>query len=250
MPLPETLTAYYSDYYATHSENSPKITFARPDRLAAHIVDILGVCPSCSPIRILDFGGGDGFLSILIAARLITSGAHSGASIDVIDYAHTATPPDPRIEIRHAGSLHEVSSFKYDLVLASSIMEHIPDARADFERLFEAIAPAGRMYARTPWIAPVFSLLERMFLSFDFTFPAHVHDFGKAFWEGLPTHLDLDPTCLRLTHSAPSPVESGFREAPLRTAAAHLLKAPWYLWPRSYDFVGGWEVMFVKRSMP
>jgi len=208
---------------------------------------MLGGVPCGSPIRILDFGGGDGSLSILIAGQLTNSGSCPGASIDVIDYARSATPADRRIAIRHADSLDDVAPLKYDLVLASSIMEHIPDARTEFERLFRAIAPGGRMYARTPWIAPLFACLKRFSLSFDFTFPAHVHDFGKAFWEGLTDRMGLDSTYLRLTHSRPSPVESGFREAPLRTTAAYLLKAPWYLWPRSYDFVGGWEVMFENR---
>ena len=83
-------------------------------------------------------------------------------------------------------------------------------------------------------------------MPFDFTYPAHVHDLGKRFWEGLTGRLGFAPGDLDLIHSRPSIVESGLQASPLRTIAAYLLKSPWYLLPNTYPYVGGWEVVYFR----
>ncbi len=241
MPKPETLSAYYSGYY---SNSDKKFTFYNPDRFANHIFRLIDRSSQRPDFHILDFGGGDGTISVGVAKLLLGTGLRSG-KIDLVDYQELPPPDRPRaIGIAYARSLSEILPGRYDLVLASSIIEHLPDPRPDLERLFSALASGGLFYARTPWMAPVFQLYERLRLPFDFTYPAHVHDLGRTFWENLPSHISGD-SAYRLRHSQPSPVESAFRQAPLRTVAAHLMKSPCRVL-RDWRFVGGWEVLFER----
>jgi hypothetical protein len=89
--------------------------------------------------------------------------------------------------------------------------------------------------------------LERLGWRVDFTYPAHVHDLGPAFWNRILSYLPVDRTEFEIRAAGPSPVETAFRAAPLRTAAGYALKAPGYVLGSRYPFVGGWEV-FIRRA--
>ncbi len=246
MPKPETLAEYYRTYYSSQDASQPKLTFFQPLRLAKHIVDLTDFPGSASAIRILDFGGGDGALAVLIA-KLLLGGEDTArsVSIDLVDYSEgDSAPVEGAVSMRRLDHLNEAGSGCYDLVLASSVMEHIPEPRQILERLFQAIGAEGSFYARTPWIAPLMTAFHPLSGMFDFTYPAHVHDLGKGFWERLVGVLELDPAKYVLGTSQPSIVETGLSEAPLRTIAAYLLKAPWIRFPEIYNLVGGWEVVF------
>jgi hypothetical protein len=111
-----------------------------------------------------------------------------------------------------------------------------------------ALRAGGVFYARTPCVASLFRTLQRIGLSVDFTFPAHVHDMGEGYWSNV---LSLLPPAFQgysLIWSHPSPVESSLRKDPLRTVAAHVLKAPWRIFRKHYQFVGGWEVLIRRPS--
>lgn len=241
MPKPETLSAYYSGYYS-HSDK--KFTFYNADRLANHIFNLIRRSAKGSKFHILDFGGGDGTISVGVAKLLQTTGT-SSIQIDLVDYQELPLPDHKSaISIGYTRSLSEIQPDRYDLVLASSIIEHLPEPRPELERLFSALTRDGVLYARTPWMTPIFRLYERLGLPFDFTYPAHVHDLGRTFWENLPSHISHD-SAYRLRHSRPSPVESAFGQAPFRTVAAHLMKLPCRIF-RTWGFVGGWEVLFER----
>lgn len=241
MPKPETLSAYYRGYY--HNSDR-KFTFYNPERFADRIFRLVARPSKRQEFRILDFGGGDGTISVGVAKRLLRAGSPS-VKIDLVDYQELPPPgPASDISIRHSRSLSEIQATPYDLVLASSIIEHLPSPRPDIERLFSALAPGGNLYARTPWMAPIFRIYERLGQPFDFTYPAHVHDLGRTFWENLPGRV-LRDSSYRLRHSRPSPVESAFRQDPIRTLAAHVMKSSYRLFT-GWRFVGGWEVLFER----
>jgi hypothetical protein len=72
MPNNEALSDYYRVYY--ESGNPEKVTTDGPIRLATRIYDqFRGNLRE--PISILDFGGGDGSISYLVAKKLIKKGA-------------------------------------------------------------------------------------------------------------------------------------------------------------------------------
>lgn len=218
MPTLETLKDHYGNY---RQHTASKLTFFNPQRLAEHILNIAGDRWYQPKLRVLDFGGADGSLSIAVAEKFLASAREhnrNAVDIDVIDYSQQPKQPaNGSIFIRQLASLEEAEMESYDLVIASAVMEHIPDPKSDYQRLFRAMRSGSCFYARTPWIAPVLKIVERLGIESDFTYPAHVHDLGKQFWEGLTERLGLDPSEIRLRHSHPSIVETKFSEAPLRT---------------------------------
>jgi len=235
------LAAYYDGYYV-HATG--KITFDNPARFARHIFGFIGRAPR-SEFRILDFGGGDGALSTALTELLLPAGVRR-ATIDLVDREEPAPASQPlAVSIRHARALTDISEPGYDLVLASAIIEHLPEPRPDLTRLFDFLRPGGLLYARTPWMAPIFRICAPLGLPFDFTYPAHVHDLGREFWENLTTSLSLDNSRYRLRHSSPSIVETAFSQAPLRSLVAYAMKAPWRVFP-GWCFIGGWEVVFER----
>src|SRR5690606_31164711 len=92
MPTDEALVGFYRQYYAEGAEN---VTFDHPARLSAHIANrVVASGPSVSgrELVIIDFGGGDGTISVGIAELLVANGA-SKVEILLIDHCHTMATP-------------------------------------------------------------------------------------------------------------------------------------------------------------
>src|SRR5260370_3873967 len=92
MPAAGTLASYYGTYDSAQDPAKPRITFSSPQRLADHIISLVGPSIPATATRILDFGGGDGTLAVLIAQRLLAAGQTGqknaeGITIDLIDYS-------------------------------------------------------------------------------------------------------------------------------------------------------------------
>jgi hypothetical protein len=240
-PTYECLARYYSGYFSTGRE---QVTFdLSPRRFANHILGLISLLPQ-ERVRILDFGGGDGTLSLAAAKLLIERGTRA-VEIDIVDFQQSPVCGIEGVSISRAQSTLELGSRQYELVLASAIVEHLAEPREELVRLLAALAPGGCLYARTPWILPVLRGLSQLGMNVDFTFPAHLHDLGRNFWNRILSFLPLDAQAYRIRHAAPSIVETGFSRAPVRTLAAYALKAPARLFP-SWPFVGGWEVVFER----
>jgi 2-polyprenyl-3-methyl-5-hydroxy-6-metoxy-1,4-benzoquinol methylase len=246
MPTEVALARYYATYY----ENATtKVTADIPGRLAEHLFRLcrphLDDDPSRS-FRVLDYGGGDGSISVELARKLNAHGVER-VEIALIDYEKQVRDHDrERIRIEAMTGLEEVRDASMDMVIASAVLEHLPRPREVLEALLEALKPGGVFYARTPYIAPLASLLARFGIEIDFTYPAHLHDLGHKFWS----------RCLATTgrqrgyaivRSTPSIVETSFGRHFLRSLAATLLKLPGYVFKASYPYVGGWEVV-IRRS--
>lgn len=243
MPSDDALRRYYGRYY----ENSERIyTFKDPAAFASHILTRAGNLHRTESPAILDFGGGGGDLSQAIA-RLLLRGTAARVNIDLVDYNSGLSRPDSeRVSIQAHETLETVERRGFDLVLASAILEHVPEPWPVITRLFASLGSGAVLYARTPAMVHLFQLLDRFGLHYDFTFPAHVHDMGQDFWERIPQRLPSSCGELRLLSSRPSIVETSFRADPVRTALAYALKSPWYVLGRHYGLVGGWEVFFRK----
>jgi SAM-dependent methyltransferase len=245
IPTPEALTRFYDEYYSDRDESAiaEKVTFDQPRRFARHLLRLMPPLPR-RELRILDFGGGDGALSLAAGELLLGGGARS-VHIDVVDY-YDASPQTPDgVSMRHVRSLDDLGSSEYDLVLASAVVEHLPAPRRELIRLLSAIAPAGFFYARTPWVLPLSRLLRKFGSRIDFFYPCHLHDLGRDFWNRVLGHLTPEAMAFHLRHSATSLVESGFSDAFFRTLAAYTLKAPSRVLP-SWPYVGGWEVIIER----
>jgi 2-polyprenyl-3-methyl-5-hydroxy-6-metoxy-1,4-benzoquinol methylase len=247
MPKPEALENYYSHYYDDKEE---KITLDTPDRMANHIIKYAR--PSISDLTgrdvcLLDYGGGDGSISIKVAHKLLSLGAGS-VNITLVDYDRsTMVASDQRIQIYRPYDLAQIVNQSMDIVIASAIIEHIPEPREVLIKLFSTLKSKGVFYARTPYVTPFSRLAEIVNSKFDFTYPAHVHDLGARFWNNAVNILPLDGE-YQVLRSTPSIVETSFRQHFLRSFVAHVLKIPGYVFKETYGLVGGWEVFIQRHS--
>jgi SAM-dependent methyltransferase len=172
------------------------------------------------------------------------TGAVGRAEVVVVDVEPPAGRPADA-SVRWMSRLEDAPG-EFSLVLASAVLEHVPDLRDVLERLFARVAPGGFLYIRTPYVVP----LARWLPGADLGFPAHVHDLGSEFWGRLPAVFNLPLTCL---FSRPSPVAASWRRDPLRAAAASLLKLPALVEARLsapsrqhrfWPWAGGWEALY------
>jgi 2-polyprenyl-3-methyl-5-hydroxy-6-metoxy-1,4-benzoquinol methylase len=245
LPTEETLRRYYGGYYQ-HLDTT--VTCDNPRSFARHVMGYVGPFLKEPSISILDFGGGGGDLSKAIAGLFLADGS-SNAQIDLVDYNSSLRRTESAgITVEPHQSLAEVKGKQFNLVLASAVLEHIAFPRPTLIDLLSSMKPGGMFYARTPTMVPILRILQFFRLPYDFTFPAHIHDLGQAFWEQIPQSVEAEAGAIRLISSRPSVVETSFSHNAVRTLAAYALKAPWYLMGSSYRLVGGWEVVIQKLS--
>jgi SAM-dependent methyltransferase len=246
MPRPHVLDEYYSRYFASAG---PKITLSQVSSFVGRLLRVMRFNTLPRHVRILDFGGGDGTLGLAITGRLLREQSDRRVAFTLVDYQSPgAFEANERLTVTHRRKLEQVEG-PFDLVLASAILEHIPDLRPVIEHLFRMLAPRGWFYARTPYAVPLKRLLPKL----DITYPGHVHDLGAPFWNRVPATYRQP---LRIVVSQPSLIETNLLRQPGRTIAAWLMKLParielsLFPSPRTplWRLVGGWEVILQRAS--
>jgi SAM-dependent methyltransferase len=247
MPKPEVLADFYRRYYDSRDE---KTTYDDVRRLGRHIDGCLRRNFHSDRPRILDFGGGDGALAVEIAQCLLRRNAGLSVEICIVDFHQPQIAPHPNITIESCDSLEKLSG-RFDLVMASAVLEHIPEVNPVIRKLISLMRGGGWFYARTPYVAPFAFLPFKM----DFTFPGHVHDLGPKFWDRVLETFSLDGEILR---SEPSPVETILSKHFFRTLAAAALKFPARLEGclrssrfhrrHTWKLVGGWEILLRLKN--
>ncbi|MFT5497121.1 MAG: hypothetical protein ACI9TH_002527 [Kiritimatiellia bacterium] len=251
LPTVAALENYYRGYYERSGNGTPEnsqVTFKNVSRFAGHLAAVLQPELTPGPLNILDFGGGDGTIVMHMAEKLVAAG-HPSVAITVVEYHNeVVTSSHPAITMRHEPNLEavEAQAACYEVVIASAIIEHLPTAKAETERLLQLLGPGGILYVRTPFVVPVLKLMKRFGLTLDFTFPGHIHDMGQGFWETYFGKLSSSGPH-RIVRSQPSIVETSLSEHFVRTVVAHLIKLPWRLLGRRYALVGGWEIFIQKK---
>lgn len=251
MPTAKALDAYYGNYYQppeeTYAPEKSRVTMGDEKRMGNHLAESFGSTGERKMLNILDFGGGDGVLSVLAAERLLESNSSlQGVNITVVDYnTQIHEPVNANINIQGATKLDELGDSTYDFVIASAILVHIPDCAHILESLLDRVSSEGVFYLRTPYIAPFMKLAQSLGKFWDFTYPAHVHDLGQAFWEGYFSKKNKHG--FEVKHSRPSIVQASIRANPVEAIASYMFKFPWYLLGKSWGFVGGWEITVTRR---
>jgi len=249
MPTTDALDRYYANYYtAPHSRDvDERVTFDNIERFGWHIAARVDHHMGESLINILDFGGGDGSIAVRIAECLLRKG-FAAARITLVDLNETlCMVSDARIVLERYDKLDDLPQQSYHLVVASAIIEHVPEPRQILIRLLTLLKSGGIFYARTPWVLPLIRVSRPLGTHWDFTFPAHLHDLGQDFWAAFFANRWLS-NHIAVLESRPSIVQTSLKEHLLRTLAAYTLKAPWYVLGRRYPFVGGWEIFVRKTS--
>ena len=253
MPTDKTLEMYYSEYYSDTERREPagdegKVTFDQPKRLVNRIRSGITKSFEGRRVNILDFGGGDGTVSLMLGKTLLNENACSDVRIVLVDLSEEVPHnKDSRIVFENRTHLEDDGE-RYDVVIASAILEHIAHPAEILRGLLCSLEAGGVFYARTPYVVPLLRLLRLpLFRKLLFTYPGHVHDMGQPFWNNILNELGLSPE-LRVLRSTPSIVERSFKDDFFRALAAHLLKAPWYVLRKHYGLVGGWEIFIQKRD--
>ncbi|MFT4703239.1 MAG: SAM-dependent methyltransferase [Bradymonadia bacterium] len=244
MPTPETLDAYYGRYYDPDGDKS---TFSGLERFAAHLAAAIGECRSTGRLRVMDLGGGDGAVVAAACASLVRDGRATDIEVVLVDYESPTSEKYPGVTLVGERDLQQTEG-SFDAIIASAILEHIPKVGPTLRTLFGKLRSGGTLYARTPYWVPLLRWLPKT----DITFPGHVHDMGAPFWAAVPTTFDVDA---EQVWCRPSIVETTLRDAPLRTAAAWLLKAPAHVEVSMrgpgvvphWGYVGGWEALLRLR---
>lgn len=239
---------YDDNQYYDDTDEAVNITFYGADRFGKHLLKILKNIEIKDVCKILDFGGGDGSVAYSLAKMLRDKYPNTAFDITVVDYTQKLYKTDDvDIKMAHMFPLDKMpDSDKYDFVIASAVMEHIPTPRDVFSKLFTIVKKEGLLYFRTPYRYPLHKAAKHFGVEFDMLYPGHIWDFGgDKWWRKLPQILGLDAN-IRIVASRPSIVEKSFKSHFFIALASHLLKAPWFichLWP----FVGGWEAIYKKE---
>lgn len=236
--------AYLSALYDPRTYRSSLVSEAGLARRCARFIADGARFDADRALSILDFGGSQGALSTAIRDAFLRDGHRGEIRSTVVDI-------HPGRDTTHQRFLDptgfEASRERHDVILASAVLEHLPDPASTIRSLLARAASGSIFYARTPWDSP----LELLVPGYRVKWPRHLHDLGPDFWEGFMERYGVSG---HLIASRPSIVETSFRSAPLRTAMAHLAKLPARLEQairsdatarkgRVWRLVGGWEVL-------
>lgn len=244
LPTKKALDTYYSTYYQSNDE---KITFDEPKKFGRHLFDQTRkyLAPGKKTLSILDYGGGIGTISIELAKRYLDFGIPE-VKVLIVDYEQNAFVDGiPNLVINNCSALSEVKDQKFDIIIASAIVEHLPKPRTEIACLFKLLHDHGLVYFRTPYVIPIIFLLKKIGINFDFSYPGHIHDLGQEFWDNVLKTFDLENE-FGILYSRPSIVETTFSKHFRRTLVAYVCKAPWYILGNRWRFVGGWEILIQK----
>jgi len=234
-------------YQINYRNKSRKMNFNNSKKLAWHIFKLVNKFSKTyihknKQIRIIDFGCGDGAVSIALSKMFIQK-EHSVDLILVdtnIDLdCHTQVGAS--LSIKKYNDLSDFDIHDADIVIASAVMEHIPFPVPILKDLFKKLKKGGFLYIRVPCVVSLLRVLNFFRIRPGFPYPGHLHDLGQGFWQ----HTDILKDFLVL-YSRPSPVETSFRFHFLRTLLAYILKAPWYIFRSRYVLIGGLEIFSRK----
>ncbi|MCL2222329.1 MAG: class I SAM-dependent methyltransferase [Oscillospiraceae bacterium] len=237
----------FESYYLKHKlhRESQGVTHHNVALLAAHISSYLSF--GKSHIYILDFGGGSGLISYEIALILLKKGMAQKVDIHIVDIndEQVVACDNDNITINKYAALGDILQLrehgKYDLVIASAVLEHVYFAHDLIAELFRSICINGYIYIRTPYLIPLYKFLKRFGVEIDLQFPDHVHDFSKAFFEKLPGTMKCES--LEIIASRPSLFENSFRKHFMNALISRIIRFPYHFNHR-YPFVGSWEVVY------
>lgn len=245
LPSPSFLTELYNPvhYEGTLSSN-PALTAA----CAKRIVDNFDFSEKSGKTHwhIVDYGGGNGELARAVARRIQQKMPSATTQTTVVDVFDQVTEGG-QSAFCSADDFLNGKLAGYDVMIASAVLEHIPNLQPILAQMMTSASPNAYLYGRTPYEAPLAKVLP----GYSIRWPRHIHDLGPEFWEGLPRQFASQ---CQLLKSQPSLVETSMAQQPLRTLAAYVLKAPAVVEAKlrqafnlsncMWRLVGGWEAYF------
>ena len=124
----------------------------------------LGVGPGC---RCLEFGCGNGSISLALAERVAPTGLVIASDINI---SYISRLKGPCLQVRRIDILQDpIEESSYDFVVARALLHHVPSARNCLQRMLTALKPGGVLLSIEPDMLPC-TVAE----------PASM----RAFWQG------------------------------------------------------------------
>lgn len=243
-PIDEFLIDYYRNYY---SDQERKTTIS-PEKLAKHIYKILQPILLKQKYSILDFGGGNGSVSLMLTNILLKRSTAAQADITLIDlFPQILKYENENIKLISYLSLEKVPENQtFDIIIASAILEHIRNPRETLQKLLTLLKKGGFIYCRTPYILPFFKVLKKAGIYVDIQFPGHLFDMGNLFWKNSLNKLKRsDDYFIRRSQTAIA--EDLFRESFFKALVVRIFKFPSRFFRYQYHLVGGWEVLIGNK---
>ena len=247
---PQPTEEFLKKFYTCFEVGDHKKARINPRRLASHIKRHSGNLFPGETYRILDFGGGEGSVSQCIGQLLISSGIAKKVNISVVDLQSFTHKSEKFIFQDSYESLDQIpQDDKFDIVIASAILEHVKDPKQIILSLLQRMNKGGIFYARTPYTFPFYNMFKKLGLSFGMNYPAHLFDMGSYFWSDLLTTLNKSDS-YRMKRSHTSLVHTEFRKHPIVNIVSHMVKWPSSLIGKWYPLSGGWEVVIERKTSP
>ncbi|MEE8483278.1 MAG: class I SAM-dependent methyltransferase, partial [Nitrospinota bacterium] len=237
MPTQKALDKYYSGYYKRYqgAKSDKAVTHSDTREFAKRIAAIYfkhADVKDAKGANVLDFGGGDGSLGVEVNAavkKLLDSPRNSGNAQKQIGGAYLIDVADiePVEGCEKLPSLDECGDLRFDLIIASAILEHLADPRECLQKLASLASPESNksfIYFRTPYAAPLIKLAAAMGVALDFTYPGHVSDLGVDFYMNI--QKCLPGFGAKAVYCGTTQAETTFAQSAPRTLASHFFKFP------------------------
>jgi 2-polyprenyl-3-methyl-5-hydroxy-6-metoxy-1,4-benzoquinol methylase len=195
-------------------------------------------------IKILDFGGGNGSLSIELISLFeeMNISAHSL----VVDVYNSCCSKN--ISFQHVDEFGK-NQQKFDIVLASAVLEHLPNFVTTTNHLLNKLNNSGYFYCRTPWEYEI----SKTFRFYKIKWPRHLYDIGGDYWVNFFKKKEDFVMILNETSNSEISTNHIFKYfiAKFLKSISHiekfLFRGKDYYQPK-WPFVGGWDIIVRKNA--
>lgn len=247
-PGAEVLNELHEKYYEF---NDSLVGHDDSQILANHIFkSIKSTFSYKNELKILDFGGGGGDVSIKLSQYLLNNNFAEEITIVLVDPSGVQSIYDnSHIKFCTYKDIDDLNTTnKFDIVIASAVLEHIPDTKSVLKKLLNFMQNGAYLYIRTPYILPTIKFLGFLGVKVDFNYPDHIYDMGEEFWKKLFEIIFPNlHNGYKILLSRPSLVETSFKKHFVKALISHLFKLPYKIFGKRYKLVGGWEIVIKKR---
>ena len=256
MPLEKTLADFYEQYYSQnfYKERGEVVAVLSPSHLARHIYGCLSTKAKEIENAYSRFRRwGWHRCSIAGESTFWLMDTPERFKVTIVDYnidsihreTSGAITVQAETECLESGFEQKRTTLSWQLapcLNTSSIL-----TLRFWKKLFIRMSPGGFFYARTPYVVPFRKFLALFGITFDFTYPAHLHDMGSLFWNRILTTLNLQSRLFIAeitTFFCWGPIfRQLFFPSPGLTRAESITGS---ILGDAWPLVGGWEVIIGK----